>query len=521
MRKRLNKSFSFFALLLSFIVALFSVISFRTIPTAKAEGVENKVINIFSWEDYIDLGYDTEDDATDYLLDHYDWAQLNMGIIDVFEEKNPGYTVNYYTFATNEEMYNELLKNPNACDLICPSEYMILKMKEENLIKEYTIPQNYKQYGSDYIKNVFKDLGLANEDKAYAIGYMWGTMGLIYNADKGYTQEDFTNWSNLYDSKFSKKITIKDSLRDTYIMAIAIVYEKELLQLKQDLRDGVIQDYNQDGYFNDLDYNFQLAKIFNRTDKETVKKVGDVLIDLKNNLYGFEVDSGKNDLISGKIDVNFAWSGDAVAALNEGDEAGIKLDYAVPEEGSNVWFDGWVMTKNANEEVVSKFLDFICSPDNVIRNMEYIGYTSCIASDEVFSYVSEKYGATPDDEEEKQLFDLSYFFGTDQDYKIEAGIYKRQLFAQYANEKTILRCAVMENFSAEDLELINEMWNEVKLITFSDTVLIIIVCLIVILIVCFVLYKFKDKIFVKNFSTEQNKPRKKGYKVVKIENIDY
>lgn len=480
---------------------------------------DEKVINIFSWEDYIDEGYDNEDDASDYLLEHYEWQDLTKGVIQIFEEENPGYTVNYYTFSTNEEMYNELLKDPTACDLICPSEYMILKMKEEGLIKEYDIPQSYKDNGSKYIQRVFESLGLANNDKAYAIGYMWGTMGLVYNMDK-FSASDFTNWSNLFDEKFSGKTTIKDSLRDTYIMAVAMVYEEELLSLKEEFESGNISDYNQDGNRDSDDYTYALTRIFNRTDKETVDKVCDMLIDLKRNLYGFEVDSGKNDLITGKIDINFAWSGDAVAAMFDGDDAGVNLGYVVPEEGSNVWFDGWVMTKNADEQAAGKFLDFICRPENVIRNMEYIGYTSCMAGEEVFDYVKANF----EDEDGTNKVNLKYFFSDDgtQDYIVNVSDENmgRYLYAQYADEETILRCAVMDNFSNEDLETINEMWNKVKLITLPTAVLITIAAVVLLAIVAVPIYKYRDKLFAKTLSAEQTKPRKKGYKVIKIENID-
>ncbi len=467
------------------------VCSISLVGCYKHQSDENS-ITVFSWEDYIDDG---EDGAT--------------GLLEEFE-KEYGIKVNYRTFATCEEMYNELKKDENACDLLCPSEYMILKMKEEGLIKPFAVPENYKVYGSPYIKGVFDSLGLNTEDgKTYAVGYMWGTMGLIYNDDK-YDASDFNRWSKLLDKKFSKKVTVKDSIRDTYILAVAIVYEDELIALKN-------------ANITEKEYEERLFEIFNRTDKETVDKVGKVLTELKKNLHSFEVDGGKIDLLTGKIDVNFAWSGDAVYAMYEADEAGeVSLGYAVPEEGSNVWFDGFVMTKNADEVKVNKFLDFICRPNNAIRNMDYVGYTSCIAGDEVFNdFVLENF----DEEEGTEVVDLAYFFdpnGTSgKEYKVKVSNPNGYLYAQYADEETISRCAVMDNFSNDDLELVNEMWNKVKLITLPNYGLIIIVVGVVIAVVTAVVFIFREKLFKKAFSSEQNKPRKKGYKVVKIENVDY
>lgn len=505
-RIKRNKLLHLATLLLSFIL-LFSF-SFASTNIVFASGEEPVTITIFSWEDYIDEGYseDELEDVNEALLDKVNQEDLTYSLIELFEKENPNIKVNYHSFATNEEMYNELKKDPTAVNIICPSEYMILKMKNEGLIKPYDMPQNYIDYASDYIKGVFDGLGLNDEttNKTYAIGYMWGTMGLIYNADK-YSDADFESWENLYDEKFSGKLTIKDSLRDSYIMALAIVYKDELLALDKA----------------DPDYNNKLSEIFNRTDKETVGKVESALIDLKDNLYGFEVDAGKNDLLTGKIDVNFAWSGDAVYSMYEGDNAGKKLGYAVPKEGSNVWFDGFVMTKDttgAKESASIKFLDFISSPESAIRNIEYVGYTSCIAGEKVFQFAKDNFGDELGDKE----VDLGYFFG-DGDYKIAVSTGEdgsaRHLYAQYSDQETISRCAVMNNFSNEELERVNEMWNNVKLITFPTYVIIITILLIVLVILAIIAFKYKDKLFKNKLNFERQNKNRKKYKVVKIDRV--
>lgn len=497
--------FGAFASLIALLLLITSTASYG--KTAFADSSVRE-ITVFSWEDYIDEGYESADEASDVLRSIFKDEELQTSVLEQFEEET-GIKVNYYSFATSEEMYNELIKDPSAVDLICPSEYMIMKMRDEGLIQPYTAPENYINYASPYIKNVFESIGLNTEDgKTYAAGYMWGTMGLIYNAEK-YEDADFNHWSNLFDQKFKGKLTIKDSLRDSYIMALAIVYEEELALLKTKLEGGTI---------NETEYKSRLAEIFNDTEKETVDKVGDELIKLKNNLYGFEVDAGKNDLLTGKIDVNFAWSGDAVFSMGEGDSVGVELRYVVPEEGSNVWFDGWVMTTGADVESATEFINFVSSPKIAIRNMDYIGYTSCIGGDELFDYVMANFN----EEEGEYSTDLSYFFGpscTTGKYVVKTTETNRHLYAQYADEETILRCAVMDNFSNEDLELVNEMWNKVKLITLSNLAIILIVLAIVVVIVGAAIYKYRDVIFAKKISSEQTKPRRKNCKVIKIENI--
>lgn len=504
-----NKFLCVCALVLTILIALANIVC--PFGTAKEVNADNgvKEITVFSWEDYIDEGYDSVDDASEYLVDNYG-QQVKSSVIDIFMQENPDIKVNYYSFATNEEMYNELLKDPKAVDLICPSEYMIMKMKDENLIKPYNMPKNYVDYGSPYIKGVFEQLGLNNADgSTYAIGYMWGTMGLIYNAErKDISDADFAHWSNLFDKKFKGKITIKDSLRDSYIMAVAIVHEQELLSCKSKFENSEISE---------SEYTDALFNIFNDVSPETVNKVKDVLVELKRNLYGFEVDAGKNDLITGKIDVNFAWSGDAVYSMWEADEAGKELRYVVPEEGSNVWFDGFVMTQHADEQSSLKFLDFLSRPDIAIRNMDYVGYTSCIGGDAVFDYVSYNF-----DEGEGDAVDLKYFFDpidTTGKYQVLTTETNRHLYAQYADEQTILRCAVMDNFSVQDLELVNEMWNEVKLITFNTLTIILIVTAIILVIVALVVFKYRESIFGVKISDKERKIRK-GLKIVKKENIE-
>lgn len=465
------------------------------LPKNEVLAKDSDTLVIYSWEDYLDLGYEEEDleDLSDSLLDRFSEDELLMGLTDIFEEEY-GVTVEYRTFATNEEMYNELINNPNGPDLICPSEYMIMRMKDEGLIKPYKTPESWENYGSPYIKSEFSRLGLTSgEDKVYASGYMWGTMGYIFNMANT-LPEELKNWDSIMDYKFDKKVTIKDSIRDSYILAVGAVYEEELKSL-----DKTAPDYSQ-----------KIAEIFNRTDTETLQRVEIFLKELKQKLYGFEVDSGKTDMITGKIEVNFAWSGDAVYTIDEAELAGLEFGYVVPEEGSNVWFDGWVMPKNANEDLATKFIDFVSTPENVIRNMEYIGYTSCMAQQEVFDYVLEN------EEEGEEEIDLGYFFKgldyTGDEYKVTVSSKYGRLATQYPDYETIKRCTVMANFSGETLDNINDMWNRVKFITFPIWIIWSIIAIALFGVLAFLFVKFKDRLFI-------NVRNKKKWRVVKKEEI--
>ena len=202
-----------------------------------------------------------------------------------------------------------------------------------------------------------------------------------------------------------------------------------------------------------------------RHDDETLSLVEHSLSVLKKNIYGFEVDSGKNDIVTGKVDINLAWSGDAVFSMNTAEEEdGVILNYSIPEEGSNIWFDGWCMPKGANKELAYEFLNFISLPSIARLNMEFIGYTSFIAGDEILDMVWDWYG----DEEGEYSVDLTYFFdgSLSDEYDTSKMVVKtaelgRQFSAQYPSLDVVNRCAVMEDFGDEN-EKVVAMWETIK-----------------------------------------------------------
>ena len=192
------------------------------------------------------------------------------------------------------------------------------------------------------------------------------------------------------------------------------------------------------------------------------------LKEMKKNVYGFEVDSGKSDIVTGKVSINFAWSGDAVYSLDVAEEENeVYLNYQVPEEGSNVWFDGWVMPKGANKELAQSFVNYLCDPKIAVRNMNYIGYTSSIVGDEIIDMIDDWYGA--ESEETAVEMDLTYFFGDTVEKNEEGKVLLsvdehyigRQFTAQYPDFETITRCGVMEDFGVKN-EAVLAMWANFK-----------------------------------------------------------
>jgi len=342
---------------------------------------------------------------------------------------------------------------------------MIQKMKQENMLETFDVEKdvpNYYKYASSYIKNLFE----TNKWTDIALPYMWGTMGFIYNPEY-VTHEEASTWACSTNQKFFNKTTIKDSVRDTYFLGIGLAKREELNEKNTAFNQGLItlEDYQ--------DY---LASAFNDTTQETVDKVEGLLKEAKRNAFSIEVDSGKDDMITGKVWLNFAWSGDAFYAMYEAEDLnGVALNYAVPKEGSNIWFDGWCMPKGANKKLACAFLDYISSPENAWKNMEYIGYTSPIAGQEVFDNLLatyDVYSIEPEEGEEVEeinpedvyAVDLSYYFGELGGEKAIVHVTERnRLFdAQYPDEEIINRCTIMQCFSAEEDKRVNTMWNRVK-----------------------------------------------------------
>ena len=443
----------------------------------KEEGEDVIVLRVSNWEEYIDEGDWDEEETIE--LDNGTVICPETGIVEDFEEwffevYGKQVKVEYSTFGTNEELYNQMSMG-DVYDLVCPSEYMIMKMMTEDMLVPFSeqfydidLEHNYYAKGvSPYIKNVYDELAINGEPMSkYAAGYMWGTLGIVYNPEE-VTEEEASHWNLLQMKKFDKRVTIKDSVRDAYFAGNSI-YNEELL-----LSDNLI---NADDYYT------QIEGILNATDKKTVDEVEDILSQIKRNVYSFETDSGKSDMVSGKVVANQQWSGDAVYTLDQAEEEGVILCYSAPEEATNLWFDGWCMLKDGIQEDPDKqiaaeaFVNYLSMPENAIRNMWYIGYTSVISGGEdnsILQYAEFLYSAE-DDEEEVVEYPIAYFFTGEDEAELSEDVIaeytitttedqtKRQLFAQYPPEDVMKRSVVMAYFDKEGNERINQMWLNVR-----------------------------------------------------------
>ncbi len=412
-----------------------------------AEGEKTVTLRVSSWEEYIDLG--GWDEAID--LESGDITGVNSMVDDFTEWFNDNHDysvkVEYSTFGTNEDLYNRLSLG-DTYDLVCPSDYMIMKLLAEGRLEKFSNGflegGEYSQNVSPYIADIFDSYGWTE----YAACYMWGTSGFVYNPDLLVNQDDVSSCEILLNHDYNRSVTIKDNVRDAYFAALSIINRDRLTA-------GLSSE--------------QLSAYLNDTDSATIALAEDVLKNIKDNVYSFETDSGKADMVTGKVTANYQWSGDAVYILDEADADEVELWYSVPEECSNLWFDGWVKLKDGidgdvkRDEAAEAFVNFLAKSENAIRNMYYIGYTSAIATDTVFEYMDWNYGAETDDTLD---YDLSYFFGDGYVLSADACNFDganrgRQLFAQYPPSNVIERSVIMLDFG-DRLSEINRMWINVR-----------------------------------------------------------
>jgi spermidine/putrescine transport system substrate-binding protein len=369
-----------------------------------------QTLTIYNSEDYISSG----DDGSRDLIGEF--------------EKKYGCKVNYYTFDTNETMYNQFtLQKEGTYDLINASEYMIQKLIKEELVQpmdDYaTYIPNYEKYCSKELRSKLQNMKVTyqgtevNLDQ-FAVGYMWGTLGIIYDPTCSDTiQEDVKSWDVFWNEKYKDLISIKNSMRDTYVVGLMHHYSQD--EEFQKIMNEYLANPSEENCaaYNDLiqdifDFKLDGSETSSAENYQKIANVQEELISLKDNIFGFEVDSGKNDIITGKIKMNLAWSGDAVYSIDTAlEESGKVLEYSVPEDGANIWYDGWALPKGANKALAYAFLDFMSSPDAAAANMDYVGYTPFIVGDDIFSLASSYYGAASYDENYAYTYDSEEDFG--------------------------------------------------------------------------------------------------------------
>lgn len=349
----MKKTAKIFSLLLAILMLAASLALFAACGDSYDEE-----ITVYNWEDYIYSKTELQNDFNEYY-------KVKTG---------KTVKVNYSTFDTNETMLTNIINGDAVVDVIAPSEYAIEKLLQHDLLEKIdktkvSTISNVNSAIYEAVREVFgtftTDGGETVDITDYFVPYMWGTLGILYNADV-VTEADLAKgwgllWNENGNEALNGKIFMKDSIRDSYCAAVMYLKEYNLLP--------------------DAHKNKSVQELINTNDDAMLDAVEELLVRQKDVLKGYEVDFGKQEMISEKGLVDLAWSGDALYAIEEAEASSSApaLDYFVPEVGGNVWFDGWVIPKNAkNKEAANYFIAFLNEPEIAMSNMLEIGYTSAV-----------------------------------------------------------------------------------------------------------------------------------------------
>ncbi|MBQ8956469.1 MAG: extracellular solute-binding protein [Lachnospiraceae bacterium] len=310
---------------------------------------------------------------------------MDPEVVEMFEAET-GIEVVYDEFETLEIMYAKMVQDDGAYDVICPSDYMIAKMINSDMLQELDLDAipNRKNIGEQYLEasRAF------DPDNKYSVPYFWGTVGILYN--KKLVEEPVNSWDILWDEKYAGQILMQDSIRDAFMVPLA--------------RKG-----------------FSI----NTTDPEELELAAEDLIAQKPLVQAYVIDQARDKMIGGEAAMAVTYSGEVIYAQRENPD----LDFSVPDEGSNVWIDGWVVTKKAkNPEAAMKWIDFMCRPEIALMNFDYITYS------------------TPNTVARDMIEDEAI----------------RNSEIAYPGEDILSRCDAYTYLGEEGDSLYNEMWKKVK-----------------------------------------------------------
>ena len=323
----------------------------------------------------------------------YNWGEyIDEDVIAQFKEET-GIDVIYDMFETNEEMYPVIEAGGVKYDAVCPSDYMIQKMIENNMLAEINFDNipNIKEIDSKYM-----DMSRSfDPENKYSVPYCWGTVGILYNTSMVAPEDAPTKWSDLWDEKFKDNILMQDSVRDAFMVALK-----------------------------------SLGYSMNTTNEAEIAEARDLLIKQKPLVQAYVIDQVRDKMIGGEAAMGVIYSGEMLYIQQEVADLGLdySLEYVIPEEGTNLWLDSWVIPANApNKENAEKWINFLCRPDIAKKNFEYITYP------------------TPN----KGAFDL-----------LDADLQNNK--AVFPDTDSLKNCEVFQYLGTDVDSIYNEYWKEVK-----------------------------------------------------------
>jgi spermidine/putrescine transport system substrate-binding protein len=262
----------------------------------------------------------------------YNWGDyIDESVLETFETET-GIKVIYEMFETNELMYAQLKNGGNHYDVAIPSDYMITKLIQEDMIQklDFSKIELYKSIGNEYKDQAF------DQNNEYSVPYFFGTNGILYN--KTMVDEPVDSWGILWDEKYAGQILMNNSQRDSIMVALKLL-----------------------GYS------------MNTTNAEELEEAKDLLLEQRDLVMAYVVDNGKDMMLNEEAAFLVTWNGDAITLIGDNNN----LAYVIPKEGSNVWIDSMVIPKDAEHvDNAHKFINFMLRQDIAFLNTDYVGYST-------------------------------------------------------------------------------------------------------------------------------------------------
>ena len=360
---------------------------------------------------------------------------------EIFEEFEAWYKeqtgktvkVELKTFNAVEDIQLAVEGSKADYDLLCPSDYMVEYLVKKQLVQPYDQSIVGKVDATRFVGDYVELAKLYDPELKYAIPYMYGTLGLVYDYSK--TGKKLTSWSALFGDEYKGHRSVKKSMRDAYAAACLYNAGSQLTQLTGAAKKAAVQ------------------AVFEDTTASTVSAAKNALLAVKSGGAVWDVDAVKFEMAANDDNAPYValmWSCDAGYVMNdyEDDDGNEKegnrnLWYVVPDEGGNVYIDNFVISKYAvNVDAANWFLKYLCEKDVAIKNSEYSGTISVV----------------------KAAYDELYADYTDEENEMLAGVDAawREMFIEtmFPSAETLNRCGMMRDFATGKDDVV-AMWGAI------------------------------------------------------------
>ena len=350
---------------------------------------KGSTLYVYNWGEYISNG---EDDS--------------LNLLEVFEYIYDIKLVHTYTtYSSNEEMYAKISSGTTSYDVIIPSDYMISRLIEEDLIQKinYDNIPNYKNIADVYKTNMYYDMGGEGGRSEYSVPYTIGLIGIIYDT-KHIDEEDVANrsWDLLWNKKYTGKLLTFDNSRDAFGVAM-----------------------------------FKEGLDVNSTDPDVWNKAYESLMEQKPVLKAYVMDDVFDEMEGGNAYAATYYAGDCLNMMANNED----LDFYYPKEGSNLFFDAMCIPKNAkNVGAAELFINFMLEEEFAIENSLYICYQSPNTAVFESDYYKEELGEDA----------YSLLYDVPEEYKSEDGSFDTNVARFYYN------------LDADTKALLSDLWSRVK-----------------------------------------------------------